>query len=220
MSSPKVVDRPRLSINDKDLGTAHYDCNGEYIYVLVTAPSYPQRTAFKLLGEVSKLVSDKYGSRLSEARADGLSSGWKKFLQPLATKYDDLSQVEKVFAVQQQVEEVKGVVNENIQQLLKAQDSLDNLQDKSEVLKNEARVFNKQAGDLASAMKWRSRKILLIIICVLIAMVAWVLVPIAMFLFVAIFVTTGFGPIILTYAGVVATQILAQIGLDSGSSSG
>ena len=46
-----VQAHPRLTITDQKAGTIHYETDEHAIYVLVTEPSYPQRTAFRCLDE-------------------------------------------------------------------------------------------------------------------------------------------------------------------------
>ena len=48
LGNPQTVeDYPRLTITDREVGTIHYDTSRTCIFLVVTAPDYPQRIAFK-----------------------------------------------------------------------------------------------------------------------------------------------------------------------------
>ena len=51
-SQKTVTDNPRLTITDREVGTVHYDTDRNAIFIAITAFDYPQRTAFKCLGDL------------------------------------------------------------------------------------------------------------------------------------------------------------------------
>ena len=56
LNSANTVEKyPRLTVTDRDAGTVHYDTNQNCIFLLVTAPDYPQRVAFKCAPNLSHL---------------------------------------------------------------------------------------------------------------------------------------------------------------------
>jgi len=111
-----------------------------------------------------------------------------------------------VAEVELQVEQTKEVMRVNIDQVLAAQEKLDDLQDKSVTLKNEAKVFNQQSGALKNEMWWKSTKIWLIIAGI--AIVALVIFLVLIFFVLLPFFIILFG--ILVQLGVIAA-IQAQI---------
>ena len=57
-----VQTHPRLTITDQKAGTIHYETDEHAIYVLVTEPSYPQRTAFRCLDEFRQRFREHSGA--------------------------------------------------------------------------------------------------------------------------------------------------------------
>ena len=61
-ASTVVQTHPRLTITDQKAGTIHYETDEHAIYVLVTEPSYPQRTAFRCLDEFRQRFREHSGA--------------------------------------------------------------------------------------------------------------------------------------------------------------
>ena len=57
-----VQAHPRLTITDQKAGTIHYETDEHAIYVLVTEPNYPQRTAFRCLDEFRRSFREHRGA--------------------------------------------------------------------------------------------------------------------------------------------------------------
>ena len=66
--------------------------------------------------------------------------------------------------VQKQVDEVTGVMRENIDVALQNQTKAEDLVDKTEQLSSDADQFKKQSKSLKKRMWWQDKKLLLIII--------------------------------------------------------
>jgi len=63
-SAATVQAHPRLTITDQKAGTIHYETDEHAIYVLVTEPSYPQRTAFRCLDEFRQRFREHSGASI------------------------------------------------------------------------------------------------------------------------------------------------------------
>jgi hypothetical protein len=117
---------PPPSILFPQLGTIHYDSDFGTVYFAVTAPEYPQRTAFALLSEFKEGFKNDFGDQLDGALEGGLTKAARRgFFPGLAGKWDDLAGVDRIHGVMQQVEETKGVMHNNIQKIMENHDSLD-----------------------------------------------------------------------------------------------
>jgi hypothetical protein len=95
-----------------------------------------------------------------------MSKACKKFMQPAAVKYDDVAAVNKVAAVQAQVDDVKMTMEDNVQQMLRQHEKLEDLEDKADTMRSEASKFKRGAGQLASKMWWQNMRLWCIIIVV------------------------------------------------------
>lgn len=177
LRSNRVMDHPRLTITDKEVGTLHYTTDRLAIYIVITAPEYPQRTAFKLLDELRGRFGAQFGDVLADAAENGLTGRAKRTLLELCTLYDDVARVDKAHGVQAQVDEVKGLMAQNISQLLSTHENLEVLEDKTDALRSEAQTFQRQAGDLKRVMLWRNMKLKLIIGVIILCIVGYIAAP-------------------------------------------
>ncbi|KAJ1639803.1 synaptobrevin-domain-containing protein [Pavlovales sp. CCMP2436] len=177
LRSNRIMDHPRLTITDKEVGTLHYITDRLAIYIVITSPEYPQRTAFKLLDELKARFTTNFGDVLVEATENGLTSKAKRTMLDLCALYDDIARVDKTHGVQAQVDEVKGLMHENITHLLATHENLEVLEDKTDALRTEAQTFQRQATDLKRVMLWRNLKLKLIIVVIVLCVVGYVTVP-------------------------------------------
>jgi len=76
---------------------------------------------------------------------------------------------DKVKQVQAQVEEVKGIMHQNIEKVIERGDKIENLQEKTDELQNSAQQFKKSTTKLKRQMWWKNMKLNLIIAFIVIA---------------------------------------------------
>jgi hypothetical protein len=177
LRSNRIMDHPRLTITDREVGTLHYLTDRLAIYIVITAPDYPQRVAFKLLDEFKSRFNAHFGDAIVEASEGGLTNKAKRTMADLCTSYDDVARVDKTAGVQAQVDEVKGLMHENISHLLSTHENLEVLEDKTESLRTEAQTFQRQATSLKRVMWWRNMKLSLIIVVIILCVLGYVLAP-------------------------------------------
>ncbi|KAJ7332753.1 hypothetical protein JRQ81_014933 [Phrynocephalus forsythii] len=84
---------------------------------------------------------------------------------------------EKIRHVQYQVDEVIDVMQENITKVIERGERLDDLQDKSESLSDNATVFSNRSKQLRRQMWWRGCKIKIIVALVVVVVLLVIIVP-------------------------------------------
>ncbi|XP_058887382.1 vesicle-associated membrane protein 4-like [Acipenser ruthenus] len=84
---------------------------------------------------------------------------------------------EKIKQVQTQVDEVIDVMQENITKVIERGERLDDLQDKSESLSDNASAFSSRAKQLRRRMWWRECKMKAIVALVVVAILLIIVVP-------------------------------------------
>jgi hypothetical protein len=104
-------------------------------------------------------------------------------MRRIANKYEDLKAIDKLYAANVAVLEVQGVVQENIQQVLRNTESLEvrsrqGIEVKTQDLRNTAQVFHGDAKKLERLMYWRNLKLKCILIFVVIAVILYIVIPI------------------------------------------
>uniref|UniRef100_A0A8C8DPJ1 Vesicle-associated membrane protein 4 n=1 Tax=Oryzias sinensis TaxID=183150 RepID=A0A8C8DPJ1_9TELE len=82
------------------------------------------------------------------------------------------------FSVQSQVDEVIDVMQENISKVIERGERLDDLQDKSESLSDNASAFSSRAKQLHRRMWWRDMKMKIIVALVVIALLLVIIIPV------------------------------------------
>ncbi|XP_059369087.1 vesicle-associated membrane protein 4-like isoform X1 [Carassius carassius] len=87
-------------------------------------------------------------------------------------------QNEKIKQVQSQVDEVIDVMQENISKVIERGERLDELQDKSESLSDNASAFSSRAKQLHRRMWWRDMKIKMIIALVVVILLLVIIIPV------------------------------------------
>lgn len=133
------------------------------LFAAFVSATYPERTAFELLKQVRKDFMDKEEANAGTATENSMSKKCKVFMQPAAVKYDDVTAVNKVAAVQAQVDDVKVTMEDNVQQMLRQHEKLEDLEDKADTMRSEASKFKRGAGQLASKMWWQNMRLWCII---------------------------------------------------------
>ncbi|XP_009998207.1 PREDICTED: vesicle-associated membrane protein 4 [Chaetura pelagica] len=87
---------------------------------------------------------------------------------------------DKIRHVQNQVDEVIDVMQENITKVIERGERLDDLQDKSESLSDNATAFSNRAKQLRRQMWWRGCKMKAIIALVTVILLLVIIVPIVL----------------------------------------
>ncbi|OLY78519.1 Synaptobrevin-like protein [Smittium mucronatum] len=80
--------------------------------------------------------------------------------------------------VQRQVDEVVGIMQENINKVMEREERLDTLQNKTEELSEGARQFRRGATSVRKKMWWRDMKLKLIIAAIIVILLVVIIVPI------------------------------------------
>ncbi|CAK4077681.1 unnamed protein product [Aphanomyces euteiches] len=129
--------------------------NDEIVYCAITAADYPIRLAFKLITAVQEEIS-KQGGKIAQAKENGLDCN--KALGVIATMYDDRTKVDKVSEVMAQVDAVKSTMQNNIQVVLSNTEKMEAVEQKSNDLNEQAKVFRNAGKSLARTMWWKNVK--------------------------------------------------------------
>lgn len=171
LHSGRIGDHYRLTITDKDVGTIHYDSDPVCVYIVVCSREYQQRTAFKFLVELRREFDARYGNDINNARHSTLSKPSRELFRSLCDKYNTIENVDKVASVSMQVEEVKGVMQNNIQSVLRNQENIETLLDQTDTMKNQATDFQRTANRAKDKMWWKNVKMQMIIVVLVILIV-------------------------------------------------
>jgi hypothetical protein len=168
---------PRLTVTDRENGTVHYVTDELAMYVAVCAPDYPQRVAFRAIGELRARFISGLSDALPTAIEGGLSKAARPLLVELCGRYAEAATVDKTLGVQRAVDEVRDIMGESIQALLSTHDSLEVLDDRSEHLREQAQSFRKTTRAVKAQQRSKYRRMQSISCLILIVVVAAAVVP-------------------------------------------
>lgn len=167
LNSDKVLSQQSANVpNAVEDSSCLMQADKSFMYIVFVEKNYPERTAFELLRMVRKEFNEKEAANATSATENSLSKAIKKWIAAACTKYDDVSSVNKVAGVQAQVDDVKVTMEDNVQNMLKQHEKLEDLEDKADTMRTEASKFKKGATQLASKMWWQNCRLWLVIIVV------------------------------------------------------
>ena len=155
---PTVDAKNTYNCND-DLNF-HLLSSGGLFFLCLADKSVKLRIAYSFLGETESAFLDAYGDNWKTANAYSLTT-FNKRMKACMKKWNDPN-VDKISRIQSQVEDVKGVMQNNISKVLERGEKLEVLVDRTQNLAQSAQQFHKRAKKVKCAMRWQNIKLYLI----------------------------------------------------------
>ncbi|KAJ0407644.1 hypothetical protein P43SY_010185 [Pythium insidiosum] len=137
--------------------------NDELVFAAITVKDYPIRLAFQMIAAVQQEIVPKFGSKALTCRENGLDKDCHKLLATIAATYDDRTKVDKLSEVMQQVDSVKSVMHNNIQVVLSNTEKMEVVEQKTNDLNEQAKVFRNTGRKLRKEMWWKNVRLTLAI---------------------------------------------------------
>lgn len=137
-----------------------------YTYLCMTEKDFGNRIPFKFLEELEKKFLEKYGEKAKTALENSLNSEFKKTLRQLQ-EFHSNQKNDNISKVKNQIDEVKGIMINNIDKVLERGDQLDQLVVRTEELTNVSQDFRVKAKKLKNTMWWKNVKLLLILVFII-----------------------------------------------------
>jgi len=148
------------------------------VAVAVRGQRYPERLAQGLLDElIEKVRSSETDETLSEAQAGKFRGAWRATLKDLVKSYNDPASLDKVSAVHEKVDKVKGLMQDNVKKILETHVSLETLQTKSCAMSASADQFLKQSVCLKRQIQLRNLRVKVLVAGCSCALGAYFIVP-------------------------------------------
>lgn len=153
----------------------HYICEDRIVYLCITDDDYERAKAFAFLSEIKRKFQMQYGVRAQTALPYAMNSEFSRVIATQMRVSSDTNYSEdKVQKVQGQVDELKGIMVRNIDQIADRGEKLELLVDKTEDLSANAVTFKKTSRNLARSMWWKNMKITVIIVIVVIVVIYFI----------------------------------------------
>uniref|UniRef100_K1RNJ1 Vesicle-associated membrane protein 7 n=1 Tax=Magallana gigas TaxID=29159 RepID=K1RNJ1_MAGGI len=127
----------------------HYISEDRIIYLCISDDDFERSKAFLFLNEVKRRFQTQYGVRAQTALPYSMNSEFSRVLASQMRYVTDKMEPDKVEKVQGQVDELKGIMVKNIDNIADRGEKLELLVDKTEELNANAVSFKKSSRGLA-----------------------------------------------------------------------
>nr|CAB3267592.1 vesicle-associated membrane protein 7-like [Phallusia mammillata] len=138
----------------------HYVCEDRIVYMAITEDDFERSRAFRYLSDIKKRFKSTYGNNVHTALPYAMDTEFSGQLMIQMRHYskDEPEELNKVGQVQDQLDELKGIMVQNIDSIATRGENLNLLVDKTEDLSESAVTFKKQSTTLARKMWWKKVK--------------------------------------------------------------
>ncbi|GMG38774.1 unnamed protein product [Ambrosiozyma monospora] len=124
----------------------HYSISNDVIYLVIVSAKFPKKLAFSYLNEIATEFDHIYGSDLVKPNLQPYQFiQFDSFITKTKKIYTDSRAQSNLDKMNNDLADVKQIMNKNIEDLLYRGDSLDKLQDLSSNLKRESAKYKKYA---------------------------------------------------------------------------
>mmetsp|Transcript_1495 Transcript_1495/g.2815 ORF Transcript_1495/g.2815 Transcript_1495/m.2815 type:complete len:224 (+) Transcript_1495:163-834(+) len=138
--------------------TFHYVVEGGICFLCMSDEQNKHRVPFAFLQDMKDLFTQKYGMEVPQlAIAFSLNEEFSRIIKERMEYYNNAgSAVDNLAAVKNQIEDVKGVMVENIERVLERGEKIELLVDKTDRLNQQAFKFEASSRNLRRAMWWKN----------------------------------------------------------------
>merc|ERR1711998_255131 len=135
-----------------------------FMVMMKQSPDMKKRTPFAFLEDVKKQFHKQYGANLTTVTPNDVYEAFAPVLAEKMSFYTKEGSDAQVGQVKEQIEEVKGIMVENVDKILERGEKLSLLVDKTEDLSTESYTFKKNAETVKRKMWWKNMKMTLLIV--------------------------------------------------------
>jgi vesicle-associated membrane protein 72 len=152
--------------------TFNYLVHDGYVYCVVATESAGRQIPVACLDRIKENFLKKYrGGKAATAQANGLKEFGSKIKEEMKYCMEHREELSKLARVQNQVDDIKGIMRENIDKVLNRGEQLEVLVDKTDNLRNQASEFRQTGTQVRRKMWIQNMKIKLIVLGIIIALI-------------------------------------------------
>ena len=169
-SSKKYDERNKVSSKNENYYFIQY--KPDLLYIILANNQYPERLVFEL---IEKIHADKIAEMVNDETRELNPSG-RQALKALVDSYQEVKNKNKIAEIQASVDLVKDDIKKNINKMVKNLEDVEDLQNKSDNLRNEAKIYNDNSVTLRKVTWWQNFKLWIIIGGIILIIIAIILI--------------------------------------------
>eukprot|EP00118_Oscarella_pearsei_P024867 m.306971 g.306971 ORF g.306971 m.306971 type:complete len:219 (+) comp41791_c0_seq1:64-720(+) len=154
----------------------HYIHEDGIVYLCITTDDFQRSAAFMYLEDVKGRFQKQYATRAHTALPFAMDTEFSRVLSTRMKHYSDSRKGDEMTKVQDQLDELKGIMVKNIDLVANRGEKLELLVDKTEDLSHSAMTFKKSSRGLARAMWWKNAKITILIVVIVLLVIFFIVV--------------------------------------------
>jgi len=155
---PKMQPQQEFISDQSRMGMVYGSTDASLAYIVFCAPDYPERVAKQLIKKHADAVEGMSGDGTFDS-SNPSAAAKKAYAAVCKTLSSEYEGGDKVAAVMREVDQVKGVMSENINQAMSNLESAEDLNTKTDEMKQASSAFNKQAKTAKNQMWWKNMKV-------------------------------------------------------------
>ncbi|KAA6386700.1 MAG: putative Vesicle-associated membrane protein 7B [Streblomastix strix] len=145
--------------------TFHYVVDNQLVYLCLTDKDFDGRVAFSFLSSIREKFSSQYGEMVYTASSNGMQN-FSTQLKSMMEQFS-LKSVDRIKRAQDDVQDLRDVMEQNIDKILVRQEKIELLVDQSDSLNQSAMQFMRKSSDLKKTMWWKNIKLWIVIILII-----------------------------------------------------
>ena len=169
-SSKKYDERNKVSSKNENYYFIQY--KPDLLYIILANNQYPERLVFEL---IEKIHAYKIAEMVNDETKELNPSG-RQALKALVDSYQEVKNKNKIAEIQASVDLVKDDIKKNINKMVKNLEDVEDLQNKSDNLRNEAKIYNDNSITLRKVTWWQNFKLWIIIGGIILIIIAIILI--------------------------------------------
>jgi len=143
----------------------HYISEGGYTFLVMADSSVGRRMPFAFLTELQRKFNSSPSSSTSyhdDTPAHGLQGTFGPIISSLMHTYNTAPPSDELARAQTELNQVKNIMVQNVEQILSRGERIELLVDKTDVMAGQATAFRRGARTVRRQMWWRNKKVVLL----------------------------------------------------------
>ena len=141
------------------------------LFIVYVDAAYPERFVFAMIDEIK---NENILANVNETTKE-LDPLGRKQLKGIVDKYQDKDKLDKINEIQQDVNDIKVDVKDNINKMVQNIDDVNELQEKSDALKDASKDYHDNAQEVKQITWWQNFKIRIILILIILIVLGLIL---------------------------------------------